>query len=394
VTSPDPLVARPDGAVGAWDGVWIAEDLGDLVAGIRSGNWIDTSIGGFAASMDALAFVTDPLGTLVSWGVAWLMEHVKPLHDALDRLAGDPGQLTAYAQTWHNVAASVRQAGADLAAAVGRDLAGWTGVAGDAYRGRARSHAAALGAMGDAAEAIGVIVEGAGLVVALVRQFVRDLIAEFVSVLGVRLWEWLAEEAGTLGIGTPWVIAQVSTLVAKWAAKITKLLHALVGTLRRLAGKIGELGKLIEALRALIKRGRSAETHTHGSPLFSRSGALSNREVVERNIGLPRIPDTVDHYARLAQVDLHGARVDIIDGVDDIAYLDFQNAVARTDYLGIQLGPAAFQDEETLVRTLGHESVHVSQYAAGRVSTMTGPLEDEAYAAEDQFVENWRRNSR
>src|SRR5205814_3087948 len=130
-----------------------AEDVGDLVTGIRSGNWIDTSIGGFAASMDALAFVTDPLGTLVSWGVAWLMEHVKPLHDALDWLAGDPGQITAYAETWRRVAGAVRQAGTDLAAAVGQDLAGWTGVAGDTYRRRAGSHAAALGTMGVAAEA-------------------------------------------------------------------------------------------------------------------------------------------------------------------------------------------------------------------------------------------------
>ena len=122
MTSPNPLVAPRNGAVGAWEGVWIAEDLCDVVSGIRSGNWIDTSIGGFAASMDALAFITDPLGTLVSWGVAWLMEHVKPLRDALDWLAGDPAQITAYAQIWHHVAASVRQAGTDLAPAVGRDL--------------------------------------------------------------------------------------------------------------------------------------------------------------------------------------------------------------------------------------------------------------------------------
>lgn len=50
---------------------------------------------------------------------------------------------------------------------------------------------------------------------------------------------------------------------------------------------------------------------------------------------------------------------------------------------------SARQLSRTLVRTLGHESVHVQQYQAGRVSSMTGPLEDEAYAAEDAFVERW-----
>jgi hypothetical protein len=30
--------------------------------------------------------------------------------------------------------------------------------------------------------------------------------------------------------------------------------------------------------------------------------------------------------------------------------------------------------------------VHVVQHQQGRITTMTGPLEDEAYAAEDGFV--------
>jgi hypothetical protein len=127
--------------------------------------------------------------------------------------------------------------------------------------------------------------------------------------------------------------------------------------------------------------------------LFSRSGELSNREVLEQNIGLPRTQETVDRYTQLAGVDFRGARVEIVESADDIAYLDFQGAVARTDDLGVQLGPAAFQNEETLVRTLGHESVHVRQYQEGIVSSMTGPLEAEAYGAEDAFVQTWRRNT-
>lgn len=47
-------------------------------------------------------------------------------------------------------------------------------------------------------------------------MMVRDLIADFVSVLAMRLWEWLAEEGLTLGLGTLWLIAQVTTLAAKW----------------------------------------------------------------------------------------------------------------------------------------------------------------------------------
>ncbi|MGK5684863.1 hypothetical protein [Actinoplanes sp. URMC 104] len=129
-----------------------------------------------------------------------------------------------------------------------------------------------------------------------------------------------------------------------------------------------------------------------GIALHSRTGRLSNREVVDQGAGLPRTAETVRHYAELAEVDFRGAPVEIVHLADDIAYLDFQGVVARTDPLGVQLGPAAFQDEETLVRTLGHESVHVRQHEEGRVSSVTGPLEDEAYEAEEGFVAAWRSN--
>lgn len=155
----------------------------------------------------------------MSWGVAWLIEQLKPLSAALDWLAGDPDQIEAYAGTWSNVAAALRSSAADLDSAV--------------------------------------VTTGTGLVVALVRELVRDLIADFVSVLAVRLWEWLAIAGGTLGAGIPWVIAQVSTLAARWAAKIARLLTGLIASLRRLAPMLrrldGVLGRLEEELRRLAR---------------------------------------------------------------------------------------------------------------------------------------------
>lgn len=37
-------------------------------------------------------------------GAGWLIEHVQPLQDALDMLAGDPTLVEAHAMTWDNVA--------------------------------------------------------------------------------------------------------------------------------------------------------------------------------------------------------------------------------------------------------------------------------------------------
>ncbi|WP_280395050.1 hypothetical protein [Nocardia brasiliensis] len=113
--------------------------------------------------------------------------------------------------------------------------------------------------------------------------------------------------------------------------------------------------------------------------------------VLEGNIGLTRDMDTNEHYVQLARIDLRGAKIEILDDADTISYLDFQGAIARTDALGVHLGPAAFRDVQALVRTLAQENVHVRQYAEGWINSVTRALEDGAYAAEDRLVDTWRR---
>ncbi|GGM51576.1 hypothetical protein GCM10011608_40620 [Micromonospora sonchi] len=250
----NPLIASRQDSTTALSGIYIAEDIDGLLASFAGGGWIDTAIGGFAVSMDALAFVTDPLGQLVAWGVGWLIEHVKPLSEALDELAGDPDQIAAYAQTWRNVTGAIGESRVTLGDAVSRQIAGWKGAASDAYRRHSQEHQAVLDALARASNAMSEITAGAGLLVAMVRELVRDLIAEFVSVLAVRLWVWLAEAGVTLGVATPWVVTQVTTLAAKWVARITRLLHGLVSSLRRLAPILRRLGELIAELQTVLRR--------------------------------------------------------------------------------------------------------------------------------------------
>lgn len=237
----NPLVAGRRDSTEWYTGLGLVESIADTVAGIESGSWIDSMIGGLAAGLEALATVVDPLGSLVSWGVAWLLEHVKPLSDALDWLAGDPDQIVAFAQTWRNVAGHCATVAADLQYVVATDVADWSGAAAEGYRTHAATQVHAVEGIGRAAGGIGGLVEGAGLLVALVREMVRDLIADFVSVLAVRLPMWLAEAGLTLGIATPLVVAQVGSLVAKWAARIATVVHGLIRSLRRLGPMIGRL---------------------------------------------------------------------------------------------------------------------------------------------------------
>jgi hypothetical protein len=83
-----------------------------------------------------------------------------------------------------------------------------------------------------------------------VRILVRDAIATVVS----RLIVYAAEVAATLGLATPLVIEQVSTLIAAWAAKIARWLKSLIASLRSLAGQSQLLERLIEALKKILSR--------------------------------------------------------------------------------------------------------------------------------------------
>jgi hypothetical protein len=115
VSTANPLVATEVSTpVDPLAGVWIAEDIEQLCRGVKDGSWIDGTLGAVSAGLDALAFVSDPLGSLLQYGVAWIIEHVKPLSEALDWLAGDPGQIAAHTQTWRNVAGTLHDRAADL----------------------------------------------------------------------------------------------------------------------------------------------------------------------------------------------------------------------------------------------------------------------------------------
>jgi uncharacterized protein YukE len=197
-----------------------------------------------------LALISDPVGALLQYGVAWIIEHVKPLSEALDWLAGDPGQIAAHAATWRNVAADLRRDADDLGREVRLETAEWRGAAADAYRTWAARQDQAIEALARGAETMAAVTDGAGFLIAAVRVLVRDAIATVVS----RLIVYAAEEVASLGLATPLLIEQVTTLVASWAAKIARWLRSLLSSLHRLAGQCQELERLIEALKRLLHR--------------------------------------------------------------------------------------------------------------------------------------------
>ena len=250
-----------DEPVSVWSGVWIAEDIELIGQGVRSGSWVDGSLGVVGAGLDGLALVSDPIGALLQYGISWLIEHVKPLAQALDWLAGDPGAIAGHAQTWRNVAQSLLVESDELARAVRFEVSEWSGAAAQAYRRWTDDRIRSLQALRSAADTMAAIVEGAGALVGTVRAMVRDGVATLVS----RLLVYAAELVGTLGLATPLVVEQVSALCAAWGARIAGWLRALITSLARLMHKSQRLGDLVEALTRRVGTKTSPGHHKDSS---------------------------------------------------------------------------------------------------------------------------------
>ncbi|MBM0275678.1 WXG100 family type VII secretion target [Micromonospora tarensis] len=343
----NPLVAAAaDTPPSAWAGAWICEDIELIAQGVRAGSWIDGSLGVVSAGLDALAIVSDPVGALLQYGIAWLIEHVKPLSEALDWLAGDPAAITAHAQTWRNVAGSLREEAATLTRAVTTDVATWGGSAGPAYRAWAAEQQQAIAGLAQGADTLATITEGAAGLVAAVRLLVRDAIATCVS----RLITYAGELLVTGGLAAPLVAEQVSTLVASWGARIARLLRALLNSLRRLMPEIRRLGDLIDKLKQALRRLQRSPDARPGSAAGAAPGIHGGHTTRPRNLAdyggqdrwaeeayeAIRRQDDIDAIAR--QVTdaprLDGSRGFSVEEIEQIRRHIFFDAHPMDDYAG------------------------------------------------------------
>jgi hypothetical protein len=227
-------------------GISIAESAMDTFNGFKDGSWVEAGLGMVGLAADAASMAIDPFGTLMSSAASFLMEHMQPLKDMLDWLAGDPPVIQSYSTTWNNVSTELGKIGEDYNAALKSGTEGWSGPAAEAYRQSATEHSDALSGAASAAGSVGTVVGIMGMVVGFVREMVRDLIADLVG----KLISWVLEAVFSLGFGTPVIVAQAITAISKWAAKIAKLVQKLLDTIKRVAPM---LKKLVEVFEKIMK---------------------------------------------------------------------------------------------------------------------------------------------
>ncbi|WP_051385779.1 DUF6531 domain-containing protein [Actinokineospora inagensis] len=262
----NPLVAAPQDSTTAYSGIPLAEDAVSAYQGLSSGDWVEGGMGALATGMDIADTVANPFGALFGAGAGWLMEHFEPLRQALDWLAGKPDVIASYAQTWDNISQELASVQKDHADMVSRDLPGWSGTAAQNYRASAAEVSDALSSASSVAGGLSMGTSIMGALVAAVRSTVRDLIARLVG----DAIEWLLEEACTLGLATPVVVAQVTTAVSNAMTKVSRLLSKVtdaIGKVTPLLAKLkGLFGKIAEKFKGLRHSGADHAPVPHDVP--------------------------------------------------------------------------------------------------------------------------------
>jgi hypothetical protein len=264
--STNPLVAQEQQPT-AYAGIGILDPTIRCVNAISSGDWIEVGIDTASASLDALSYVSNPAGALLSYDVGWLIEHVEILSEPLDWLAGSPDAIAAHGQTWGNVADAVSAARHDYAHTVSGDLTTWQGAAAEAYRGQADGIDQLLDAVAVAADGVRVAITMSGMIVAAVRETIQKMITELVGYL----IEYAAELLGSGGLAAPVVAEQAMTLTADWATKITELILKLLRTIKNLMPLLRHLDEVFSALRDAMDAQSSGLHRSTGRSAVSRA---------------------------------------------------------------------------------------------------------------------------
>jgi YD repeat-containing protein len=284
MTEGNPLVAAPVSTTTGVTGIGILESAQDLSNGVKDGSWVEGGLGALGVGLEVLSMVIDPLGTLAQYGVAWLIEHVRPLKEALDWLAGDPPVIQSFSDTWANVAAEVGSIAGDLGNEVNNGTAGWSGEGADTYRGAGGEQAEAIAGAASLAEGISAGVMIMGTVVGFVREMVRDIVAELVG----KLITWALEAACTLGFATPLIAAQATTAISSAVTRISDFIRKLVKTVGNVSPRISKIiGKLDEIMQALRKLGRKLGGGEGTSPSSAPGGGKVDTPDLDGDVTTP-----------------------------------------------------------------------------------------------------------
>jgi hypothetical protein len=279
------------------EGAGLFSDAATTVQGFGSGNVASGAMGAASTALDTLGMAMDPLGSLASAGIGWLIEHVKFLHDGLDKLAGNPGEIRKMSAEWKKIAEDLENSAKEFSGKAKSLGSTWTSSAGAAYQQTAANYTGLLTGTAGSATGASSAMTTAAVLVGTERGIIRDLIATFVEELIRGAAIALGTSEVTLGASVAGFITEAVYRATALARKIATRIGKLLEELGKLASKLGHSGgKLGEAAAKASKSLEHAGTHAQGAVPTVPGGHMSGEAPIGKlpDAGAPTVPSRIE----------------------------------------------------------------------------------------------------
>ncbi|MGO1049690.1 WXG100 family type VII secretion target [Crossiella sp. CA198] len=188
----------------------------------------------------AVSAAADPLGWLINQGLGFLINICTPLKQAIQLVSGNSEALAKSAQGFADLGKEIVGLGKELSATLKEDLKDWQGTAADAARTRMAGFLAGVAGAADKAGDIGGLLQIFSMVIKVVEEFIRGLLADLIEWLIITWLAALATAPITLGGSTAVASGVTAYKVASTTVKTTQ--------------KVTRLSKLINKIKALLAK--------------------------------------------------------------------------------------------------------------------------------------------
>lgn len=248
----NPLVAQRQDTTSTLSGAGVFDDIEQLSEAIDNKSWVSGALAGVALGVDTVAYVSDPLATLMAWGIGWVFDHIQPFKDWLLQLAGDADQLRANGQTWKNVAATLKAAADNIERDVRSSFpdGSFTGSTATAYFAASGATTKGIAMTGALSGAVGTAYD----VCAVIIQFVHDCVRDAISQVVASILSYAVELVASFGTAFPLVMEQISTKVASLMSGVSKRISALMESLSNLGTKLTNADQLLKSLKEWLHK--------------------------------------------------------------------------------------------------------------------------------------------
>ncbi|HET6707342.1 hypothetical protein [Amycolatopsis sp.] len=220
---------------------------------VKEHDKVAIGIGSAGMALETIGLVLDPIGSLLTAGIGWLIEHITILRWPLDILMGDPIGIAAASEALTAEKKKLEQWSADHQQALDTLMKEWSGQAADQFKKDMDAVTEQLGSLGGYLDEAGKNMKIAGGIVGAFRGILRDLIAMLLATIikGALIAAALAPVTfgASIAIFIGTTIGTVATALGKIGAKLAQL-----------AKKLGEL------LQALTKLGKAGDDLAAAKP--------------------------------------------------------------------------------------------------------------------------------